>query len=647
MKKTFTVILAVIAFVCVVAMIPGNQSKPLTFHSAEDLSKMQKMLHANPISPGEFFLTPQNCKGCHGFDPMGFASVDGSGIDVNLYDDWETSMMGLAGKDPLWRAKVSHEILTNPAHSNELQTLCTSCHAPMGHYTAFFKGHPYYTIAELVNDSLGLSGVACGSCHSIGPDSLGQLFTGNIPYDTNKVAYGPFDMPVVGPMQLYVGFTPVKGSHVSEGRMCSSCHTLISNTVDLLGVPTGGTFVEQSTFHEWVNSSYPALGVTCQTCHMPVIEDPVVLATGNIALPGRAPFNQHQFVGANSFMVKLIKQNKVLLNVSAPDVNFDSTLAATSRQLKQNSLIINAIIDTIFTDTAFVSVTLINQAGHKFPSGYPSRRAVLQLTAISSIGDTIFASGLFDSTYEVQNINPNFEPHHDVITSETQSQIYEMVMADVNGNKTTVLERTSSKLKDNRIPPLGFTTFHYAYDTCFIAGDALNDPDFNKNGLNEGTGRDIVHFHIPLKGFIGLFNLTASVFYQTLPPDFVKEMFTFNSSEIDTFRRMFNDADRSPVLVVSDTIQNINVYTGIKDNSSYQKISVWPNPSKDGHVTIYGLTQNILSVKVYNLKGQLFDPNIKFLKENNIELILPEISGIYLLKIITNNTNYTERIVRL
>ncbi|MEZ5069110.1 MAG: hypothetical protein R2847_11785 [Bacteroidia bacterium] len=38
--------------------------------------------------------------------------------------------------------------------------------------------------------------------------TLGTVFTGNIPYDTNKVMYGPFEFPVIDSMQLYVGYTP-------------------------------------------------------------------------------------------------------------------------------------------------------------------------------------------------------------------------------------------------------------------------------------------------------------------------------------------------------------------------------------------------------------------------------------------------------
>jgi hypothetical protein len=199
------------------------------------------------------------------------ANVNEAGEDVNLYDDWETSMMGLSGMDPLWRAKVSHEVAVNPGHAGELQTLCTSCHSPMGHYTAMFRNQAHYTLNDMYNDSLGKNGVSCMSCHSIKDEGLGTRFTGNIPYDTNNVANGPFPGPMIGPMQLYVGLIPQYAPHVSEGNFCSPCHTLISNTVDLQGNATGGTFVEQATYHEWVNSSYPQQGITCQTCHMPKI----------------------------------------------------------------------------------------------------------------------------------------------------------------------------------------------------------------------------------------------------------------------------------------------------------------------------------------------------------------------------------------
>ncbi|MBL0096630.1 MAG: hypothetical protein IPP46_09170 [Bacteroidetes bacterium] len=147
MKKKIPYLTALLIVVILLRFsFPGKTSSP--FHSPEEISFFKSYMQT-PLDSGEYFSLPQNCKGCHGFDSLGAANVDLNGMDVNLYDDWETSMMGLAAVDPFWRAKVSHEVLVNPSHANELQNLCTKCHAPLGHYTAFYKGQPHYTLADL------------------------------------------------------------------------------------------------------------------------------------------------------------------------------------------------------------------------------------------------------------------------------------------------------------------------------------------------------------------------------------------------------------------------------------------------------------------------------------------------------------------
>ena len=644
MKNKLVVLGTILSIIVALSMSPF-QEKAKAYHSTEELSFYRQHLAA-PIDSGEYFLVPENCKGCHGFDTLGIGNVDANGLDVNLYDDWETSMMGLSGVDPLWKAKVSHEILTNASHANELQTFCTSCHAPAGHYSAFYKGQQYYTLADLATDSLGRSGVSCTSCHAIKDSSaLGSLFSGQIPYDTTHVLYGPFTNPVQGPMQLYVGMTPLHSDHVGESRFCSPCHTLISNTVDLSGNATGTTFVEQATYHEWLNSVYPSQSITCQGCHMPQIEDPVIIANGNVGLPGRTPFNLHQFAGGNSFMVNLIKQNKTALGVNAPDANFDSTLSAINTLLTQQTLDVVSSVVNITADTAFVDIALLNKAGHKFPSGYPSRRAVLQLVVTKSNGDTIFASGTFDSNFEVNNIASPFETHYDLITSQNQNQIYEMVMGDVNGDKTTVLERSATHLKDNRIPPAGFTTTHNAYDTCVIAGNANADADFNKIGATEGTGKDIVHYHIPLNGYIGLFNVDASVYYQVLPPSFLSEMSTFSSPEINSFLAMYNTANKQPVLVGRDTLMNLA--TNVNHIAYNDKIDLSPNPSITGTVVISGVNNPLLTVEVMDDKGRMHFVRAEKKTRSKFEITLPQGKGIYFVVVKTTKQTLTRKIVRL
>jgi hypothetical protein len=617
------------------------------FHSPEELRFLQTHFRP-PLDSGEYFSLPQNCKGCHGYDSLGLANIDGSGMDINLFDDWETSMMGLSAHDPLWRAKVSHEILVNPGHANELQNLCTSCHAPLGHYDAFYKGQPHYTLADLQTDSLGQSGVSCHSCHGIkDSSSLGSLFTGFIPYDTNRMVYGPFPAPLTGPMQLYVGLTPALGPHLSESKACSPCHTLITQTTDLSGTPTGTTYVEQATYHEYLNSAYPSiLQQSCQSCHMPEIEDAVKIANGYTAIPGRTPFNLHSFAGANQFMVQLIRQNKSRLGVDAPDRNFDSTLAAITKLLREQTLQLDAAFDTLAStaDTAVVRVNLVNKAGHKFPSGYPSRRAVLQVIARKANGDTLFASGLFDSTFEISSLASAYEPHYEVINSPTQTQVYEQIMGDVNGNRTTVLERAASSLKDNRLPPLGFTTLHPTYDTCSIAGGAFNDPDFNRDGTMEGTGADVVRYHIPLQGYFGALQIITNIYYQAVPPGWLSEMRNYNSAEIDTFLTMYDQSDRTPFLVASDTVQTNPITTGPGQALSLSTLRIGPNPTHDGRISIIGLPSGV-KISVYDATGRrVFNAECRTPERFIIQL--PESTGIYYLVASINDQRMLRKIVR-
>ena len=618
----------------------GELMKPGALYIADLIQKHERVLDTNAI-----FLPATRCKGCHGKDPQGFANVTLGGVDINLYDDWETSMMGLAGVDPLWRAKVRQEVMLNPNHANETQSLCTSCHAPMGHYNAFYRGADHYTLDDLQTDSLGLSGVGCLGCHAIGPDGIGTTFSGNIPFDTTRKAYGPFVNPFEGPMQLYLNFTPKYSEHVSQGSFCSPCHTLISNTVDLEGNETGNTFVEQATYHEWLNSIYPEQGRPCQNCHMPQIEDPVKIAVGYTALLGRSPFNLHTFAGANIFMINLMKENKGELGITANDANFDSTLAATTRQLRRNTLKAELAAPVFFEDSVSFNVTLTNKAGHKFPSGYPARKAFVQFILTSEIGDTLFASGLFDQLGHILNYSGVNEGHHDIINSEEQVQVYEMMMADVNGNLTTILERADEYIIDNRLPPAGFTTTHSAYDTTRIVGAALNDADFNKNGTTEGTGKDILHFHFPYELLTQRVNASVKVYYQSVPPTFLEEMRSLSAPEIQTFLSMYDNADHTPFLVAEDTLQSVFIPLGGKAAMNTKKLSIFPNPSLSSEpISITGI-EKVTSIEVFQADGKKIKSTFIKKSVNAWELRVQPYQGIVFILINTDKRKEVRKLI--
>jgi hypothetical protein len=401
------------------------------------------------------------------------------------------------------------------------------------------------------------------------------------------------------------GYTPAYGSHINESKLCGACHTRITNSVDLNGLPTGEEFIEQAIYQEWENSIYPENNQSCQSCHVPRIDDPVKISLLPWWLDERTPFGLHQFAGANVFITKLLKANGADVGVTATTSQFDSTIARSTRMLQEQTLDLELSEIGRFDDTLFISLSLKNKAGHKFPSGYPSRRAFTQVYAISASGDTIFHSGKPDGNFNLIGENQGYENHYNLIDSEDKVQIYELVMGDVNGDVTTVLERAYQPLKDNRIPPEGFSTNHNNYDTVQIVGDAANDPNFNKQQGSEGSGTDQLQYHIPLRGYIGPINVFAKIHYQSVSSKWLEHMFTYSSDEINAFRSYYQNAELTPVEVAKDSLLSTGKFT-INLLSGWNSLSTCLLPDSE---TIEDVLANIISsVEVMKSEEGMFYP---------------------------------------
>ncbi len=666
MKRSLLLAALVPVFVAIFAYFPINNQKK-RFHSEAEMAFFRQIYSPSspnrqastahrqastvllPIDSNILFPTAKTCGGCHGHDPNMHALVSSSGEDVNIYDDWRSTMMANSAVDPFWRAKVRHEILVNPAHSLELQDKCTSCHAPAGHYQA--KLHDkldHYLLAQLYQDTLGLDGVTCQVCHAQAPEKLGSLHSGALNFDTNyiRVAYGPYETAFEPPMHNFVGITPIFGEHIFDAGLCAGCHTLITNTVDLNGNLTGGTFTEQATYHEWLNSRYDKDkdNITCQGCHIPQLLDEVIISANYQFLTPKFPYGLHEMAGANVTMLKLLKENRDKLGISAKPEHFDSTIAATLRMLQHKSLELKIEAGVVHGDSANFNLTLRNLAGHKFPSGYPSRRAWVEFEVKNQNGETIFHSGRMNPDYSLAGEKPNFEPHYDRIGDPAQVQIYEMVPGDVTGVFTNVLERGHQPLKDNRLAPQGFTTSDPAYDTTRIVGSALQDPDFNKmpNGT-QGTGADIVHFAIPINGYTGMLSVHAKVWYQSLPPKWMAPIFEWSAPEIDSFKLMLDAADRSPILVAEQALDGIfvsPVSTYSLDNKGLVK--VFPSLNNTGIVFFqHAGNVDIKSVRVWDAAGRIHTQ-----QKGGAPLQLPEMRGVYYIEISTKKGTVVEKVVR-
>ncbi len=620
------------------------------YHSKDEVKAFRD--NGLPLVSGEnnFFKGSGNCYGCHGPDEFNnYAGVDSQGRDVNVSDDWRSTMMANSARDPFWKAKVSHEVSVNPAHQIELEDKCLSCHAPQGKFDRFYMGQEHYSMADLAMDPIAQDGVSCLACHMQSADSLDQLFSGKLKFDTNNVVYGPYGDVFGSPMTSFIGFEPLFGAHLNESGLCSGCHTLVTETADLDGNLTGDEFVEQATYHEWLNSDFntntnPEGGVSCQSCHLPRIDDAIVISANYLFLEGRSPYGLHHMAGANTYMLELLRDNATQLGLTASTTQFDSTIARTNRLLTQNTLLLDADVVERNLDTAFIDLKLTNLGGHKFPSGYPARRAFVELIVLNANDDTLFRSGGWDDTFEVIGHDPSWEPHYDVIRSPDQAQIYEMVMGDVNGNRTTVLERAKTPLKDNRLTPLGFTTTHISYDTTLIAGVPATDIDFNRysNGT-EGSGSDIVHFHVPMYGHSGLIRVVSRVWYQSAPPRYMDEMFTFSTPDINTFRTMYQNSTPAPVLIKEVQVTDLSV--GV-DDLRQLGVRIFPNPIRNGQLSIDGLSDRITSIEVYTMSGALITRTVPA-GQRSWKFNLPAGAATYVVVVRTGEKTYVQRVVAL
>jgi len=662
MKKSTLLALTVPSVLVVLAVFPlENEDGRFHTHAEIDhfrqLAAQQRSGSHDPqgssmIDSSVIFLTSKSCSGCHGQDENMVAFMTSTGEDVNIHDDWRSTMMANSAKDPFWRAKVTHEMLVNPAHSLDLQDKCTSCHAPAGHYQAKLKDHkPHYLLADLYADTLGLDGVTCQACHAQSPDRLGSLHSGELHFDTNfiRVAYGPYKFVFEPPMRMFVGITPLYGEHIGDAGLCAGCHTLITQTVDLQGDYTGDSFVEQATYHEWLNSRYDKQqdNISCQNCHMKQIDDAVVISSGYQFLFAKFPFGLHELAGANVTMLKLMKQNRLQLGIDAEPIHFDSTIAATLRMLQQQSVRMKLDHGVVTGDSLNFSLQLSNLAGHKFPSGYPARRAWVEFELKNEAGQTLFHSGKMAADYSLPDEDPNYEPHYNRITSPDQVQIYEMVPIDVTGAFTNVLERGFVAIKDNRLVPQGFKTTHPVYDTTKIVGVG-NDPDFNRSADGtEGAGADILHFRIPGNGYTGRVSVRAKLWYQSLPPKWMAPMFEYSSPEIDAFRLMFDAADRSPVLVAEAALDSVFV-SSVSVKNAYNEVGldVFPTLSTDGRVNLKarGNTQ-VGRVQVWDSSGRMvWDRKSEGSQPEPVQL--PRLSGYYFIVVETNHGRLTRKVLR-
>ena len=511
-----------------------------------------------PLLPTTFqgatFSSADNCAVCH--DNL----TDSNGNPHSIVKDWRATMMANSSKDPLWVAKVSSELKRTPNIKDEINDKCSTCHAPMASVESkknaikpnVLASNDGFLKAGNLHYKQALDGISCTFCHQIkNTENFGTKAGMSGKYTIESFAnlidrklYGQYNDPRVRPMQKHVQFTPTQSSHISSSSLCATCHNLKTPYADASGnLVANEEFPEQMSYSEWQHSDFDDEGAkfkSCQTCHMPKIAS-TKIANRPRNLSARANFSKHNFLGANNYMLDVLKNNAVEIGVSG--VDFDTAIG-DNREFLKTAVAINIEQQSIANSILTVKVKLNNLSGHKTPTSYPSRRVYLHVLLTDSADKVIFESGKTNANGSIvgndADSNPlKHEPHYDKINNPQQVQIYEAIMADTANALTHTLLRAKTYLKDNRLLPQGFDKSTASADIA-VHGRATTDNNFIGGG-------DDIDYQIDIsEASAGDLTLKIDLNYQTVSYQYLQDL--YQDSELEEVSRLKKYLNKSHIL---------------------------------------------------------------------------------------------------
>jgi hypothetical protein len=330
-------------------------------------------------------------------------------------------------------------------------------------------------------------------------------------------------------MRSSAEFQPTKAEHIRQSELCATCHTLITKALGPQGQVVG-ELPEQMMFLEWKHSAYETEQRSCQSCHMPAVEQDMPI-TSVLGEP-RAGLARHVFVGGNFFMLKMLNRYRLDLGVEALPQELDASAARTIQNLQSKTATISLERAQVVAGRLEVDLAVQNVTGHKLPTAYPSRRAWLHVTVRDRTGRQLFESGGITPSGLIQG-NDNdadatkFEPHYTEIRRPDQVQIYESIMADPAGAPTTGLLTAVGYLKDNRLLPRGFDKAT-ADSEIRVVGGAIDDVDFTGGG-------DRIRYSVEVSAAEGPFQIDVEVRFQPIGFRWAQNLKPYTTPETQRF----------------------------------------------------------------------------------------------------------------
>ncbi len=439
-----------------------------------------------PLTITDNIPTPDQCTSCH---------ANYGQPNVEPFRAWKGSMMAQAGRDPLMYAALA---ISNQMVPESGET-CLRCHLPKG----WLEGRSFQADGALMNAD-DRQGVQCGVCHRlVDPVAAGENPAVDTPILTalaepvpafggammvvdplNRLR-GPFDVVADLGSDPHTGaFSTLVSPFHSSADLCGTCHNLrnplfAKNTMtgewelhplDLANPDPATGFPEQSTFDEWKASAYAAGGVaapqfggnkvvveTCQDCHMPDV-------SGKDANLGRTRTDvpHHTFAGANTFIPAVLPHHPAFgAEVDAAALN--QGIVSSTDMLRKAATVSGTL------GGGNLTVRVSNESGHKLPTGYPEgRRMWLHVRALDDDRNVVFESGryIFSSAtlsgYGAAPLDLDYDANLQVWEAEQGISPALAAQVGLPAGRSFHLSLNNVRLKDNRIPPRGFSNAAFA-----------------------------------------------------------------------------------------------------------------------------------------------------------------------------------------
>lgn len=498
------------------------------------------------------FLPSSYCTACH--EVPGTSASPGS--------SWEGSLMAHAGRDPLFFAQLAtaNQDVSNAGY------YCLRCHVPMSIVT----GHALDADGSTL-DATDRAGLGCHFCHAM-VDPIYRA--GESPAEDAKILGSLSDRPdwygnamwVLDPGGTRRGpradATPphelLPSPFHRRGEFCGTCHDVGNVAVSK---QTDGTFRYNApdtpapdanplsqfplerTYTEWKLSAFANGGVemggrygepagfpiaTCQDCHMPRSQ-----GTACVMTPARPDLAAHDFSGASDWVLQIIG----LYYQGNPEV---SQSALQRGRTNAVAMLRRSVSLELRQSCNVLQVRLYNESGHKLPTGHiEGRRMWLHVRVLDAAGALLAEYGRYDPA--------------EAILDESSTTVYEMKVGlsddaaratGLPSGTTTHMALADTIIKDNRIPPRGYSIAAYE-----LAGAPAVGADYS-----EGQYWSDSSFSLPF----GAATATATVNYQTVTRHYIESLRDGNVTNHwgNTLYGLWLQADRgAPILVASETIR--------------------------------------------------------------------------------------------